>query len=319
LFQAPTIEQLAKLFSPGKASASLLVPIQPKGARPPLFLVHGAGGDVLWGYANLASRMPADQPIYGIKSRGQAGLEEFSRLEEMAACYLQEVRAFQSKGPYYFGGYCFGGNVAYEMARQLTAQGEQVALVCLLDTTPANAGYETAAWWRPRFSYRFIRNFYWWLKDFAALSPTECRSFIARKLRALGRRAMRWLGRKEGPESVDLEAIIDASHFPAHELKLWQAHLDALAGHIQEPYDGPVTLLRTRGQALFCSLEEDFCWHKLVPRGVKVRFVPGSHESVFVEPNVGELAKQLAKCIEEAVVDPARTTATRGQTTMLIG
>jgi hypothetical protein len=86
-------------------------------------------------------------------------------------------------------------------------------------------------------------------------------------------------------------------------LKLWQAHLDALAGHIQEPYDGPVTLLRTRGQALFCCLEEDFCWHRLVPRGVKVRLVPGSHESVFVEPNVGELAKQLAKCIEEAVVD----------------
>src|SRR5205823_10600144 len=78
LFQAPTIDQLARAVKEGAAvsSGSLLVPLQPHGSKPPLFLVHGAGGDVLWGYANLAGHMPADQPIYGIKSRGQAGLEE---------------------------------------------------------------------------------------------------------------------------------------------------------------------------------------------------------------------------------------------------
>src|SRR4029077_5364539 len=110
IFQSPTVRQLAKALShDDSASAnSLLVPLQPKGNKPPLFLVHGAGGDVLWGYANLAAHMRADQPIYGIKSRGQAGLEEFAKLEDMAAYYLQEVRALQPLGPYFLGGYCFG-------------------------------------------------------------------------------------------------------------------------------------------------------------------------------------------------------------------
>ena len=49
----------------------------------------------------------------------------------MARFYLEEVRALQPHGPYYLGGYCFGGNVAYEMARQLRAQGERVAQILL--------------------------------------------------------------------------------------------------------------------------------------------------------------------------------------------
>src|SRR6185295_18712292 len=112
---------------------SPLVPVQPKGSRPPLFLVHGAGGDVLWGYANLAKHLHPEQPLYGIKSRGRLGLDEFDRLEEMASYYLEEIRAVQPRGPYYLGGYCFGGNVAYEMARQLRERGEQVAFVALID------------------------------------------------------------------------------------------------------------------------------------------------------------------------------------------
>jgi acyl carrier protein len=60
IFQSPTVRQLAKALShDDSASAnSLLVPLQPKGNKPPLFLVHGAGGDVLWGYANLAAHLP---------------------------------------------------------------------------------------------------------------------------------------------------------------------------------------------------------------------------------------------------------------------
>src|ERR1043166_4332923 len=119
LFQAPTVEQLALVLGKdqGGVAKSLIVPIQPRGSRPPLFLVHGAGGDVLWGYANLVLHLPAEQPVYGIKSRGQVGLEELSHLPEMAAYYITEIKRVQPVGPYYLGGYCFGGNVAYEMAR----------------------------------------------------------------------------------------------------------------------------------------------------------------------------------------------------------
>jgi thioesterase domain-containing protein len=274
----------------------LLVALQPNGSKPPLFLVHGAGGDILWGYANLSAHMPDDQPIYGIKSSGQAGREEFTRIEDMAACYVRELRAFQPKGPYYLGGYCFGGNVAYEMARQLHVAGEKVVFVALLDSAPANAGYEKIRWWAPSYALRFGRNLYYWLWDFAQQTSQERRQFIVRKLRILARK----FKQRHAPRSVDLEAVIDISHFPENELRLWRIHLQALIDHIQQPYAGDVLLLRTRGQPLLCSLEDDFCWRKLAQRGAQVTVIPGSHENIFMEPNVRTLAKELGFALAQA-------------------
>jgi amino acid adenylation domain-containing protein/FkbH-like protein len=298
IFQSPTIEQLAGELAKGHAqlSRSLVVPLQAEGSKPPLFLVHGAGGDILWGYANLSAHMPGDQPIYGIKSSGQAGREEFTRIEDMAACYVQELRAFQKHGPYYLGGYCFGGNVAYEMARQLHASGEKVAFVALLDSAPANAGYERIRWWAPSYGVRFARNLYYWLADFARQTSKERRDFIIRKMRVLSRTFTQ--GR--GDRKVDLESVIDVSHFPENELRLWQIHLQALVDHVQQPYSGEVLLLRTRGQPLLCSLESDFCWRKLAQGGVQVTVIPGSHENVFMEPNVRTLAKELGFALAQA-------------------
>ena len=307
LFGAPTVSELAKALSrdDSAGASSLLVPIQPKGSKPPLFLIHGAGGDVLWGYANLAQHLPPDQPLYGIKSRGQIGLEEFTRLEDMARCYLEAVRRHQPNGPYYLGGYCFGGNVAYEMARQLRAQGQQVALVALLDSAPSNTGYETVTWWRPSFSWRFIRNLASWLQDFASLPAHDRRNFFERKARWFGRKVLRRLRLERGPAPVDLEEVIDPSRIPDHELKLWQIHLQALTDHVEQAYAGGVVLLRTRGQALLCSLEEDFCWRKVVQGDVRIVFVPGSHESIFMEPNVRSLAKELSALLTQAQAQAA--------------
>jgi thioesterase domain-containing protein len=262
-----------------------------------LFLVHGAGGDVLWGYANLAGCLPADQPLYGLKSRGQVGLEEPTSIEEMAKCYLDEIRAFQAEGPYYLGGYCFGGNVAYEMARQLESQGQSVALLALLDSAPANAGYETMPWWRPDFAFRFLRNVYFWLEDFEALECRQRLRFIARKTRSFGRKFWRRVTAANESASVDVEEVIDFREVPARELRLWELHLRALAEHHERPYGGTAVLFRTRGQPIFCSLAKDFCWGRLVRRGIQVRLIPGSHENIFMEPNVHALARELQGCL----------------------
>lgn len=100
--------------------------------------------------------------------------------------------------------------------------------------------------------------------------------------------------------AVDLESMIDTSHFPANELRLWQIHLKALMNHVQQPYPGEVLLLRTRGQPLLCSLEDDFCWGKLAQMGVLVTVIPGSHENIFMEPNVRALAKELGFALANA-------------------
>jgi FkbH-like protein len=311
LFQAPTIAQLSRVLSEDQGAGSLLVPIQPNGDKPPLFLIHGAGGDVLWGYANVAAHLPADQPVYGIRSPEGQGEQKEVHLEEMARAYVDVVRGRQPRGPYYLGGYCFGGNVAYEMARQLHMQGEQVDLVVLLDTAPANAGYESVPWWRPTFVWRFARNARFWLSDFAALNPLDRRRLVGRKIRAAARRVRKRLGSDQGsPDRFNVEEVIDPRHFPEHELKLWQIHLEALIAHVERPYSGRVALLRTRGQPLFCSLEEDFCWRKLARGPFTLRCIPGSHENIFVDPNVGVLAAEMVKLLQETRSAQLAPTAT---------
>ncbi|HEY3861976.1 MAG TPA: amino acid adenylation domain-containing protein [Verrucomicrobiae bacterium] len=299
LFQAPTVGQLASILSEDKTEGlhSLLVPIQPNGSKPPLYLVHGAGGDVLWGYANLVAHTDPDQPLYALRSRAQTGMEEFERLEDMAACYVQVIRSHQPEGPYHLGGYCFGGNVAYEMARQIQAEGGKVALLALLDSAPSNSGYEKIQWWRPDFAGLFARNLYYWLQDFRLVPAADRRRFIARKLRSSGRKVVRWMRGSKAGAAVDLEEVIDPSYFPEQELKLWQIHLRALANYAPQPSSAHVTLFRTRGHPLFSSFAEDLRWGGLAAGGVTVKLIPGSHENIFMEPN----AKSVAQCLSAAL------------------
>lgn len=107
-------------------------------------------------------------------------------------------------------------------------------------------------------------------------------------------------GNHSGPV-VDLEEVIDPRHFPEKELKLWQIHLQELVEHVDRPYPGSVTLLRTHGQPLFCSLEQDFCWGRLARGGAVVTLIPGSHENIFMEPNVRTLAAELSTALERAL------------------
>jgi pimeloyl-ACP methyl ester carboxylesterase len=133
LFRSPTIEQLAKELRPSEAGASYptVVSIQPKGSQPPFFCVHGGAGSTLFLH-QLARELGPDQPFYGIEPEGLDG-KRFQRptVEQMAENYLAEIRKVQPEGPYYIGGYCFGGLVAFEMARLLQQQGERLGIVAM--------------------------------------------------------------------------------------------------------------------------------------------------------------------------------------------
>ncbi|MFI6231265.1 amino acid adenylation domain-containing protein [Micromonospora echinospora] len=110
-----------------------LVPIRPDGDRPPLFLVHPSGGNVLC-YQPLTRHLDVDQPLYGFQAHGLGpGHEPDRTVPEMAARYLAQLRAVAPQGPYRIGGWSFGGLVAVEMATQLTRQGERVDLLALID------------------------------------------------------------------------------------------------------------------------------------------------------------------------------------------
>src|SRR5262249_14643005 len=124
--------------------SSPLVCLQPHGTNPPFFCVHPAEGDVMC-YANLARHFPADQPFCGIQAECPNRVRATaSSIESMARRYVEQLRELQPQGPYCLGGYSFGGSVAYEMAQQLQADGQKVALLAILDHTPPPDRYRSA-------------------------------------------------------------------------------------------------------------------------------------------------------------------------------
>jgi thioesterase domain-containing protein len=307
IFQSPTIAGLAERIA-GQASAHprspLIVPIHPDGTRVPLFLVHGAGGDALWGYANLARHLGDEQPVYGIQPRASDDPDRFEDLEAMAADYLGELRAFRPERPYCLGGYCFGGNLAYEMARQLAGQDQEVPFVGLLESAPEGGTYERVCWWRPDFLPRFTRNLWLWLADFRGYSPAERRSLVRRKTRVFTRRLWGRLRRRQSSDCIDVDVVIDSTQFAAHELKLWEAHLRLLARHISKPYPGHVAVLRTAAHPLLSSYQNDLGWGTLAAGGVTVKLIAGSHANIFLEPNVCELGRQLSDALADTNLVP---------------
>ncbi|HEX5960463.1 MAG TPA: amino acid adenylation domain-containing protein [Rhodanobacteraceae bacterium] len=115
-----------------RAAWSPLVALQPHGRLAPLFLIHAIDGRVL-DYVPLARGLGAGQPVYGIQAIGLDGLAApMDSIPAMAACYVTEIQRVQPRGPYFLGGESMGGLVAYEMARQLHARGESVALLAML-------------------------------------------------------------------------------------------------------------------------------------------------------------------------------------------
>ncbi len=302
VFQAPTVAQLAVVLRAGKSSVSnsSLVEIQPKGSKPPLFFVHGVGGGMFWGYTNLSRHLGLDQPVYALRSRGLAEEEEFGRIEDMAAHYVADVRSFQPEGPYYLGGYCFGGNVAYEMAQQLRAQGQSVAFLGLINAGPPNSSYGRISW-TPLFMLKFLRNLCFWPSYVLSWTPEQRRGFFRWKARLAKKRIfLLFSSPLRSAPAIDVENLVDLSMYPEEQRKLWEIHIRALVNYLPKPYAGGVTLFRSRVHQFLCSYDPEYGWGELVKGGVTVKVISGPHDSILEEPHVRTLASELRTCLDRA-------------------
>ncbi|HXF10665.1 MAG TPA: amino acid adenylation domain-containing protein, partial [Desulfuromonadaceae bacterium] len=232
VFQSPSVAQLAEVLRGGKSAAGTtsVVEIQPKGTKPPLFFVHGVGGGMFWGYTNLAKHLGPDQPVYAFNSRGTLGQPEFPTIREMAAHYVSDLRKFKPHGPYYIGGYCFGGVVALEMARQLHAQGETVPFVTLVNSIPPNADYDRFRW-TPSSLAKFVRNVGYWANYVLRQPPKAQRDFVMWKLRATAKRIGRMFSTRKKLYAFDVHEVVDLSSQPKELHELWETHIRILFAH----------------------------------------------------------------------------------------
>ncbi len=301
IFEAPTVAQLSEKLhrsNEPESASSVLVPIQPHGSRLPFFCVHGMGGGVI-DYTGLARHLGPDQPFFGVQDLAVSGSGQSpAGVEAMAARYIAEIQTHQPEGPYFLGGYCFGGTVAFEMACQLQAQGQPVALLAILDNTAPNLQINWAGW-----PLGFLRNIPHWLKDFGQLSAAQQLNRLRRKWRIFtGRLFSGGRPAGDGPSPVEIEAAIDddLARFPVERHRILAAHFTALQNYRPQPYPGPVTLLRTQGQSLLGPFDHTLGWQQLAAGGVIVKQIPGFHADILREPYVAHVARHLQDSLNES-------------------
>jgi len=295
LFDKPNIRALAALLdaqSPQKTSAgsgsesvkeasavasraeySSLVPIQPIGEGPAFYCAAGMGGNLL-NLRALALQMGVDQPFYGLQPQGLDGMSELHRtVPDMAAHYIAEVRRKQPHGPYYLGGYSGGGVVAFEMAKQLTAQGERIGALVFLDSVAPGIEMPSIAGKIGRHAEGFrndgVRYLAW-----AAIGVCNRR---VEAVAALVRKPLRRLF----PYHYRLENIADT----------WN---EAFAAYRPTPYKGDAMLFSaSSGLVLGVDIGPVNGWDRLILGDIEVNDCPGDHASMCEAPHVRVLARRL--------------------------
>jgi amino acid adenylation domain-containing protein len=289
IFQGATVEHLAGVLHqqamPGPQSS--LVPLQPGGGKRPLFLVHPAGGHV-FPYIHLAQLLGSDQPCYGLQARGlEDGQDPPTRIEDMAAWYIQALQTVQPTGPYMLGGWSMGGVVAFEMAQQLRAQGQQVALLALLDgriPTPDETFPEEDAE-AVLLVERYFGISFGPMESLAELPKDKQLAFMLEQAKSAGLI----------PAELD---VAQARRF----VELLRNDLRATQNYGLHRYPGRITFFKASEVPAGTSPDPDptMGWSEWASGGVEVHVVPGNHANLMYAPHVEVLAEKLTACLNQA-------------------
>ena len=289
LFQAPTIEQLANVLRETASSKgwSSLVPIQPLGSKPPLYCVHAAGANVLI-YRPLSRHLGNEQPVYALQAQGLDGQRQpLLHIEDMAAHYIREMRAFQPEGPYQLLGASFGGLVIFEMAQQLLEQGQEVALMAMLNTNcpvyPVSKKIQFHLAHFRQHGARFYTREIWKTLRRKIGKPTVSVEI-------------------NGPPDPELAKLVaDRRHGDEALVRTVLAILDAEKDYVPRGkiYPGKITFFWAKDDAT--NFEDNrLGWRRLAAGGLEVHEVPGTHGSMREEPNVAMLVAELRPCLEKS-------------------
>jgi surfactin family lipopeptide synthetase A len=276
VFQSPTIEQMAEsLLSAGQTLRErAIIPIQPKGSLPPLFWVRGGPR-----FRLLAQKLGPDQPFLGLDLPFTDGnkLPVPYRFEDIAGLLIKVMREVQPKGPYYLGGLCVNAVIAYEIAQQLVRDGEEVALLAMLDA------HNQAYYKNPFKDGRYSSRIKYHLSNLLKLDANETSAYLLERLdearRKIERVAWRLTSDHTGEERLRNTDSIVHPAFSRYEPK---------------PYPGKIVLEQSSDWPVGPYFDFKLGWKDLVTGGIDFYSIPGSHTGMFIEPNVKIVAQKLA-------------------------
>ena len=302
---ASTVTGMARLIERSRDDSSKkpkelrgVMTIKATGTRPPLFVVPGTTGNPA-GFIHLARLLDTRQPVVGIESRGLDGIESpLTRMEDIAADNIARMQKVQAKGPYFLAGHCFGGRVAYEMARQLEASGEAVGMLFMLDASAPffdrngrrrgerRGPRKTSRWgFFARYAYGRITKH---LLSLIAMRGSERRAFLREKAWALRTKV----------ETGDIFRV-DPARFARRAVSA--ANRRAGRNYVPRAFGGPAVLCMPRDREMPRERNFRLDWLTFVPQIGDPTYIGGRESGeMMVPPHVYELADAVNRQLEAA-------------------
>jgi thioesterase domain-containing protein/acyl carrier protein len=280
LIQSPTIRALAKLIQePGPASSHpAVVVFNDAGVRPPLYFIHGRGGEVLFARP-IADALDAEQPFFALRyARGQETWPRPATIEGIAAAYARLLRSRHGDGPFRLAGYSLGAVLALETARHLKAEGG--INDCLIMVDPPVSPRTR----RQRLSHH--------ARDLLGQSPNKAVVLLTHRLRDYLGRPIRNLARR-------FPDVVRGGSGGATDRALRQQRLElgrAFRAFRPLSYDGPVTIFSS-ADSLRVYQDPTLGWDDTLTGPIETIEMPGTHTTIVTEPIVRELATRFAACL----------------------
>jgi thioesterase domain-containing protein len=225
-------------------------------------------------FAQLVHTLSSDIPFYGMQALGLEPDEvPQDCIEDMAARYIADMRVVQPRGPYFIGGRCLGGYIAFEMALQLVDIGENVALLALLDPTGPPGMRRDLRYYVRRAGYYRRR------KQLIRAVLRRARSTVSQIERL---RVLRYLG----------------SRYTRRIQRTYKAHLRAQETYAPGVYSDTITFFGSREE--YAPDDSRPLWKTLTSGGFELHLVPGTHRTMSQAPHLQALVRELEDVIYEA-------------------
>lgn len=301
LFETRTVRQLAQLIrETGETHEiatkipSSIVPIQPIGTQPPVYWIPGGFGNSVLPFREVSLELGADQPVYGFESKMPEEGEEFEPIVNRAARFIEEMRSLQPHGPYALIGFCGGGYVAYEMAQQLSAQEEKIALLCIVECDdPRHPAGQIG-----RICFRAER-ILWRIQHFLRRGPRSLARWTAEKASS----AARWV-RLRGQRGL---AKLVGEHLPeppSASADMYAVPRSIIFHYRPAPYRGKAVIILGKDTwsfaGLSASIDPRLIWRKRCVGGSEVHRLPGDHMRILEAPIAHQFAAILKASLKNS-------------------
>ncbi len=298
LFKSETVERLlieyremleAVLADPSRHVSEYqqraLVPIQRDGFGTPVFCVHPIGGNVMC-YASLAKALGKNISLYAMQSRGLSGGEQALSLRQMAREYIAEIRMVQPQGPYRLSGWSMGGVIAFEMARQLEADGERIEFLGMIDSyVPRRDDADDA---------QLLEIF---AQDLSGITgkPLSCSASELRRMDDADQQLEAFIhqARTAGVLSESLDAAYIKRVF-----QVFKANYHANQAYTPEVYTGDVTLFSAKKASSFSLSDPRRGWTRWVKGRLDVISMDADHYTIVQTPHIKAIADHMRSRFE---------------------